>query len=245
MRSLGSNSKMIPKIIHVTWKTKDIVNSNSPIIKGGLRNLIDLNPDWNVNVYDDKDIDDYLKSVLDACDYNLLEDKHIVEKTDIWRLFKIYTEGGLYVDVDRMCNVALKDIVPEGIKWVLPTCRDYDFSHDFMMSAPGNPVFLRAINLYLHRRREGHMSVYFLGPQTYMHAITEELIGRIINTNPGVDVFTQIRETVAQMPFIYIYREDPPYDTITYHTEGKQLDHEAMKRQLYSEFGLKHWTGEW
>jgi mannosyltransferase OCH1-like enzyme len=82
-----------------------------------------------------------------------LQNRHIVEKIDVWRLIKLYNEGGLYIDVDRLVNVSLNDIAKKDIKWILPTCRDNDFSHDFMCSSPGNPVFLETLKLNLSRRR--------------------------------------------------------------------------------------------
>ena len=51
----------IPKVVHVCWKNKDVVNSKSPLILNGLRNIIDMNPDWNVVIYDDSEIEYYLK----------------------------------------------------------------------------------------------------------------------------------------------------------------------------------------
>jgi mannosyltransferase OCH1-like enzyme len=126
----------IPKIAHVAWKTKDVVDSKSPLILNGLRNLIDLNPDWTVTVYDDSNVDEYLRNTLNKRDYNLIKDIHIVEKTDLWRLFKLYNEGGLYMDIDRFYNIPLSKIITDNIKCVLPTCSDWDFSQDFDVSAP-------------------------------------------------------------------------------------------------------------
>lgn len=68
----------IPKIAHVAWKTKDVVDSKSPLIVNGLRKLIDLNPDWTVTVHDDNDVDEYLKNVLNKRDYNLIDRKSVV-----------------------------------------------------------------------------------------------------------------------------------------------------------------------
>ena len=63
----------IPKIAHVSWVDKDVIDKQSQLILNGVRNLIDLNPDWNVVMYDNNDIDEYLKSVLDKRDYNLIK----------------------------------------------------------------------------------------------------------------------------------------------------------------------------
>ena len=236
---------MIPKIVHMSWKSKDVVGSNSDLIKNGLRNLINLNPEWQVEISTDEEVDSYLKGVLQKDDYALLKDVEIVPKTDIWRLFKLYNEGGIYLDIDRFCNVRLDDLVDQETKWVLPTCADVDFSHDFMMTEPGNPAFANTINLYLSRRRAGHTNVYFLGPQTYMHGVTYTLFGQTLNTSPGKEAFDQIRDHISKISFIKTYRETPPYDTMLYKGDVTPEGWETMKRKFYADNNIKHWTGEW
>jgi mannosyltransferase OCH1-like enzyme len=236
---------MIPKIVHLSWKTKDLLDSDSPLVQEGMKKLVELNPDWKVTIYDDDEVDEYLKDRLEPKLYALIADKHIVQKTDLWRLVKLFIEGGLYIDIDRFVNKPLNDLIDKDTKWVLPICRDYDFSHDFMMTAPQNPAYSYATQLYLERLQEGHNNIYFLGPQTYMHAITQTLMGETINTNPGKDVLEAIRETIKTASFIKTYREDPPYDTIVYRNDTLGLDWEQEKRKFYAESGLKHWSGDW
>jgi mannosyltransferase OCH1-like enzyme len=236
---------MIPKKVHLSWKTKDLLDSGSPLVQEGMKKLVELNPDWDVQISTDDEVDGYLRAQLEPKIYELIADKHVVQKTDLWRLIKLYTEGGVYVDIDRFVNTPLDELVDEGTKWVVPTCRDYDFSHDFMMTAPQNPVYSTAARLYLQRLQEGHNSIYFLGPQTYMHAITLVLTGEMINTDPGIEVFEKIRETMEAAGFIKTYREDPPYDTIIYRNGTLGLNWEQEKRKFYAESGLKHWSGDW
>lgn len=236
---------MIPKIVHLSWKDKDLLDSESPLVQEGMKKLVELNPDWDVQISTDDEVDEYLKGQLEPQLYALIADKHIVQKTDLWRLIKLYIEGGVYVDIDRFVDTPLDELVDEGTKWVVPTCRDYDFSHDFMMTAPQNPVYKVTANLYLDRLKQGHNSIYFLGPQTYMHAITMVIMGEMINTDPGVEVFEKIRKTMEATGFIKTYREDPPYDTVVYRNGGLQLNWEQEKRKFYAESGLKHWSGDW
>ena len=236
---------MIPKIVHLSWKDKNLLDSESPLVQEGMKKLVELNPNWDVQISSDDEVDAYLQDKLEPQLYALIADKHIVQKTDLWRLIKLYTEGGVYVDIDRFVNTPLDELVDEGTKWVVPTCRDYDFSHDFMMTAPQNPVYSTAAQLYLQRLQEGHNSIYFLGPQTYMHAITLVLTGEIINTNPNIEAFDKIREAMDAAGFIKTYREDPPYDTIIYRNGTLGLDWEQEKRKFYAESGLKHWSGDW
>jgi len=234
----------IPKIAHIAWKTKDVVNSQSPLILNGLRNLIDLNPDWNVIVYDDHDIDEYLKGVLNKRDYNLIKDLHVVVKSDLWRQFKLYNEGGLYMDIDRFCNIPLSEILEDGIRCVLPTCLEWDFSHDIILTEPNNPIQSQTIELIMQRRYEGYTNVFFLGPQTYMNAITKVLFGEMIHTDPGVEKFAKMRKEMEKIPFIKTYREHPPHDTILYRSDDK-LDWEKLKKDFYAEANIKHWSGDW
>ncbi|NBR23097.1 MAG: hypothetical protein EBU08_04775 [Micrococcales bacterium] len=235
---------MIPKIVHVAWKDKDVLGSDHPIIVNGIRKFIELNPDWKVTVNDNNDIDEYLKDHLGVNDYNLIKDKHIVEKCDAWRLIKMYVEGGMYVDIDRVCNLQMPAL-DDNIKWVLPTCRSYDFSQDIMISEGGNPVFLMAIDLMFTRRHEGHTNTYFLGSQTYMHAITLSLFNKVIDTNPGEEVFNWMVEKIEKIPFIRLIREDPPYNTLLHNSDSSMFDHEQWKRDFYKSSGIRHWTDEW
>ena len=131
---------MIPKTVHMSWKDKSIFESTNPLVVEGVKRVIELNPNWQVTIYDDAEVDDYLKEQLEPQHYELIQDKHIVQKTDLWRLVKLFIEGGVYMDIDRFCNTSFDSLLEEGDKWVLPICRNYAFSHDFMMTAPENPT---------------------------------------------------------------------------------------------------------
>lgn len=235
---------MIPKIVHVCWDDKNVLEHPSPLIQHGLKKIQDLNPDWTIHVNSESDVDLYLQSVLSVSDWNLLSHTHIVERSDLWRLFKIFREGGVYTDIDRLCNTSFADIADSNIRWVLPTQNEFDFSQDFMMSSPGNPAFEAAINMVLERRRTGHTNTYYLGPQTYMHAVTRTICGAEINTNPGAETFEQIRAAIAGFSFIRTYRENGPYDSVIYRPTGEEppVDFAQAKRELYHSYGITHWT---
>jgi mannosyltransferase OCH1-like enzyme len=236
---------MIPKIIHIAWKTKNILDSDSIFIKNCIGNLVSLADQWDTIIYDDNDIDQYLKENLDRSDYQLLKPKHIIEKSDVWRLIKMYKEGGLYVDIDRLCNIPLDIIAGEDIKVVLPTCKDLDFSQDFMMSESNNPIFIETLKLNLERRHSGCDNVYYLGAQTYLHGIMMSTMGKIVEQNEMNII--QMREKFEMIDFVRTYREDPPYDTIIYRPQLSKVsfDHETEKRKFYTENNIKHWTGDW
>lgn len=238
---------MIPKIVHFSWINDSILTSNHQFPKNTIQRMIELSPEWKFELSTDEDIEQFLVDRLDKIDYDLIKDCHIVEKSDIWRLMKLYEEGGVYTDIDRLCNTSLNFVITDDVMCVLPTCVDNDFSQDFMCSAPNNPIFLETFKLVMDRRKAGHTNTYFLGPQTYMHGVTQALFGNIIDVNAGPGVFGEIRKELANHSFIKTYREDPPYHTILYRPENQQIefDHELMKRDFYTSFNIKHWTNEW
>ena len=84
----------IPKVVHLTWKTKAIVNSTDPqILKYGFRKLVELNPDYDIQLSDDADVEAYLRAYLSDLNYRLIKDRHIVEKVCLWQMLKLYHEG--------------------------------------------------------------------------------------------------------------------------------------------------------
>jgi mannosyltransferase OCH1-like enzyme len=234
----------IPKIAHLVWNHRGVLESDHPLMQNGLHSLIRLNPDWKVTVYTPTEVDADLRSLLSAEDYKTVSKRNFVSRIDLWRLFKMFNEGGLYLDIDKMVNVLLSEVIGEGISWVLPTTREYDFSCDLLLSAPGNPAYKTAYEMYLARMNSGWDHQYFLGPQTYMHAVSYTLLGEIVNTDPGEEKFAQLRAKIAEIPFISTYREVPFNDMLLYRGDkGDEL--EAIKRDFYAKEGVNHWTGDW
>ena len=91
---------------------------------------------------------------LPADDYARVAPLHPVEKTDVWRLLKMWREGGIYTDIDRRWNVKVRSFVTNATRLVLPTQhgfgisrteQSFDFSQDFMCSARHNPLFKDAL----------------------------------------------------------------------------------------------------
>ena len=68
---------MIPKIVHLSWKDKNLFESDSPLIIYGVKRLQDLNPDWDIRITIDEEINDYLNETM-RHDFSLVEHKGIV-----------------------------------------------------------------------------------------------------------------------------------------------------------------------
>jgi mannosyltransferase OCH1-like enzyme len=235
----------IPKVIHVSWKTKNILNNKSPIILNGLVNLKKLNPDYKLEISDDNDVEIYLKSKLKKWDYLKIKNKKIVEKIDLWRLFKIYNEGGIYVDIDRYCNISFENIIKNETKCILPTHGDIDFSQDLMISCRKNPIFKKAIEYNLASRfLINPRGVFHLGPPIYMKAVTECVFDIRIKRKPGSEVMDNLRISLQNSKHFQTYKETLPNDSLifNYNKETFQNGNGLGKEEFYKSQNITTWS---
>jgi hypothetical protein len=240
-----SNLGSIPKIIHISWKNKNIIGNQSPVILNGITNLKKINPDYRLEISDDNDVENYLKSKLKKWDYFKIKNKKIVEKIDIWRLFKIYNEGGIYIDIDRYCNISFSDIIKNDTKCILPTCGNIDFSQDIMISCKNNPIFKKAIEFNLNGRcLINPRGVFHLGPPLYMRVITEVVFGEIKRRRPGSHIIDKYRKLLADSKYFQTYKENAPNDSLIfkYDVETFEKGNGLNKEQFYKSENVKDWS---
>ena len=237
----------IPKKIHISWKDKSILESSNQLAVNGIQNLIKINPDWELVISDDNEVELYLKENLSSIDYNLIKDVPIVSKVDTWRLLKIVNEGGLYTDIDRHANKELNSIIEKNAKCVLPLHSNHgkiiDFSQDIMISAPNNPLHKSALDLMLRRRRSGWQDILTLAPITYFHALTKLIYGYSLERRANQVILDEIINKINKSQYAQTFIEKPPeetfifkYDRNTFNS-GDGLGKEAM----YKEGNVEHW----
>ena len=82
---------MIPKIIHLYWHDK---NELPFIVKKCIKNIKEKNKDFIVKLYDKKFIMDKLKNIKNGYEQFI---------SDIFRLYILYVEGGVYLDSSIIC----------------------------------------------------------------------------------------------------------------------------------------------
>lgn len=199
----------IPQKIHMTWKNNNVdelLQSQNPMIQNGLRNIVEMNPDWDFEMSDDDQMQQYLKDGLESSDYKMLESTDIVARSDVWRLLKIYKEGGLYMDIDRFYNIPLHKIINPKTKMLLPIHMEIFFSQDVMCSYKGNQVYEKVINRMFEKRRDGMNDILHLGPHVYSQVMVKELLDVEINT-PFGDAYKQIYNVLSDCDYIETYLE--------------------------------------
>ena len=88
----------IPKIIHQTYKSRDIPRKYARYREG----LIALHPGWEIKLYDDpacrQAVERHFPEFLPVYDR-----ASVIQRTDIFRVIAVYGEGGFYLDLDVEC----------------------------------------------------------------------------------------------------------------------------------------------
>ena len=235
----------IPKTIHLSWKNKNIFDNQSPMILNGVINIKKFNPGYNIVISDDQDVENYLKEKLSHQDYLDIRYKHIVEKVDLWRLLKIYYEGGIYIDFDRYCNKSFDKIIKNGTRCVLPTYGDEDFSQDIMISCKFNPIFKKAITYNIKARQEGR-GIYECGHIAYMHSVTEVVFGTCFGRNPGIYIMDSFRRILTKLDWFQTFREETPNHTyiFEYDPDTFKIGNGKYKDEFYKDQQIGHWSNE-
>jgi mannosyltransferase OCH1-like enzyme len=98
------STAVIPTNLWQTYKTKQL-----PSPAASMRETwISMNPGWDAQLYDDADIDAYIKSSWDEKMYDFYTNLPLgVMKADLWRYLILTTHGGVYTDVDSICKIPI------------------------------------------------------------------------------------------------------------------------------------------
>lgn len=131
--------KKIPKIIYLTYKTKDIPSNIIPTWQK-------LNPDYKVELYDDLDcinflLDNYGQKYVDI--FNYIEDGPI--KSDFFRVCLLYKCGGIYSDIDIEPLVPINDFIEDNVDFV--TCSN----PQFICCKKNNDIIKSCVDKYVEK----------------------------------------------------------------------------------------------
>jgi hypothetical protein len=134
---------IIPKEIYLCYKDLDILKKYSKKWK-------ELNPEYNINLYDDQLCENFLLENYNEKFYDLfrfIKDGPI--KADFWRACLLYKYGGVYADADIEPLIPIKDFLEENIHFL--TClsiHNCELNPQFIISEPKSEIMEKIINIY-------------------------------------------------------------------------------------------------
>ena len=134
----------IPKIIHQIWFQGE---ENIPDhLRAYHKSWIDINPKFEVKVWDEKSIQEVLVKFNDKETTDMYNNYvYMIQKIDLAKYVILYMYGGIYIDMDIKC---LKPITDEflGDNDVILSELVYNFFHASLFISVGHNVMEKIIN---------------------------------------------------------------------------------------------------
>lgn len=245
IESLATESS-IPKKIHMTWKNnnvEELLQDQNPMIQNGLRNIIEMNPDWDFEISNDDQMLQYLKDGLESSDYRMIETADIVARSDVWRLLKVYKEGGLYMDIDRFYNIPLHNIIKTKTKMLLPIHMKVFFSQDVMCSYRGNQIYEKVINKMFEERKTGVTNILYLAVHVYSKVMMKELLDVDVKI-PFETSYKQVYDMLSKCEYIETCLEGHMTQSTMFfemNDETWRSGNGRSKANWYKEQQTQHW----
>lgn len=152
----------IPKIIWQTMKT----NRVPVFMKNYADTWIEHNPEYEYRLHDDNDITEFITNEFPDYLEGYKKLKYGASKADLWRYLIIYKYGGVYADMDCRCINPLRQWIDPEAAFVTQLGINKDICQWLIISAPLNPVFLKAAqktlqNIELNSSKAAHHGFEF------------------------------------------------------------------------------------
>jgi hypothetical protein len=253
----------IPKIAHVMFPNATTLPANIDKFDLLQHNIVGeiekktYNAEWTLKLYDDEAVHQIIKraaqdGLIPLEEEVILQHAHIVEKTNLARVLLMYTEGGLYLDVDRTVNIPLDQIIGDysKTKMLLPTYYDINFMQDAMCTAPRNRLYLQLLNHMTERRLRGgpngtplprkdgwltKSDLFSLGPDLFRSVVMQ-----VVFEKPRIEM-EQAREAIHMTKLIRTAKDEWCDGMFVKPFEGcKHINREA----LYWQYGLGRWDDQ-
>lgn len=167
---------MIPKVIYQTWKTKELPLSIQTI----RQQLQERNPQYTLVLFDDNDIDIWMKTNMSPDIVQAYSELNVgAAKADFWRYCILYTNGGVYLDIDSDIHTPLDLFIKEDDTAVLSReSNKGTFLQWLMIFTKGHPILKTTIEIVTKniQNRQFTDIVQLTGPFTFTTAIHTVLL---------------------------------------------------------------------
>ncbi|CAN7561048.1 tetratricopeptide repeat protein [Brucella pseudogrignonensis] len=112
----STNESRVPRVITQYWDTEDVPDDVLAIMKSWTYK----NPSWDYQRFSHETARKYLLDYGDLTVYRAyMMGKSAAQKADIFRLARLFYDGGVYADCDDRCNTALDSLLHgyNGVFW--------------------------------------------------------------------------------------------------------------------------------
>ncbi|CEM10826.1 unnamed protein product [Vitrella brassicaformis CCMP3155] len=188
VRSSVESSPSVPAIPRQVFMTTRDKQNMARWEQRNFEKCTRMNPGWRFVVYDDIDMEEYVRAtfpgILDT--WRFL--KNTVEKKDVWSYLIIYDKGGLFLDTDIDCRVPIdrwdqpyghssRGLI--GVEINKPQEDYLQFTNWCFAFAPRHPILYATIALVLQKIAQLRVtptnvdSVFLTGPTVFSRAVMD------------------------------------------------------------------------
>jgi len=133
---------MIPKIIHQTWKTKDIPDN----WKNAVDSCKKINEDFQYILWTHETMNIFVKNNYPHFHKIYESYKYDIQRCDAFRYLVLYKYGGVYLDLDTVCNTNLNNFLNYDLVLAHQTNIKSSFTNAFFMVISNHPFFKYCID---------------------------------------------------------------------------------------------------
>jgi inositol phosphorylceramide mannosyltransferase catalytic subunit len=125
----------IPKIVHQTFPTKNLPQE----LLANIQQLKDCNPEWDFRLYDDKEIEAFIKSEFPNLFpyFQKINPSYGAAKADFFRYLLLYKTGGVYLDIKSSLSKPLNEITSSSTRYILAYWSNGFGRHTFIPNPNG------------------------------------------------------------------------------------------------------------
>lgn len=160
-----------------------------------------LNPNWEYEYFTDDDVMDFVKDsfgdewveIFNSCPLGVM-------KADIWRIMILYVYGGMYTDLDTICNVPIdswfNDMSDKRI--ILNAEHEVHIQQWTFLSEPEHPAFNYMLeNIKKAFREPDYSNPHFVHAMTGPGIFTKSILEFLDMWNPSGDIDGEVYKSDA------------------------------------------------
>ncbi|KOS21112.1 Inositol phosphoceramide mannosyltransferase 3 [Escovopsis weberi] len=133
--TLASAPVVVPKIIN------QIALGNASVSKyrAAIQSCTDLHPGWKHQIWSDQNATDFMAEHYPEILPHYINYPQNIQRANILRYALLHHAGGIYVDLDVTCRVALDDTPLVRLPFVSPGAHPAGVNNAFIAAQPGHP----------------------------------------------------------------------------------------------------------
>jgi len=133
-KSCGDFFEQIPRILHQTWKTREI-----PVVWESFRqSWLEHNPDWEHRIWTDSDIEQLVLEKYPDFLPTFRAFPRNIQRVDAAKIMILKEHGGLYADLDTECLQSVDALLEDG-GMLLSKTSDGVIEGAFIAAPPAHP----------------------------------------------------------------------------------------------------------